>query len=74
MPRAATVKESFPIIRYHPRLELAMGYLTVLIVRRDLHAIIALLSFVYSATGFYPSFIIVSTLRSISPGSSFSLV
>ena len=54
MPRAATVKESFPIIRYHPRLALAMGYLTVLIVRRDLHAIIALLSLSFLPLVFNP--------------------
>ena len=52
MPRAATLKESFPIIRYHPRLELDMRALTVLVVNPDPHAIIALLYFVSSAAGF----------------------
>ena len=52
MPRAATLKKSFPKLGDHQRLELAMRVLTVFKVRCDSHAIVALLTFVYPAAGF----------------------
>lgn len=51
MPRAATIKKSFPKLGDHPRFELAMRVLIVFKVRRNSNAIVALLTFVYPAAG-----------------------
>ena len=67
MPRAATIKKSFPKLGDHPRFELAMRVLIVFKVRRNSNAIVALLTFVYPAAGSSRSlFIACPSLRSIS--------